>query len=232
MITVRKSEDRGHANHGWLDTHYSFSFANYYDPKNMGFGPLRVINEDRIAGGGGFPTHGHKDMEIITYVLEGALEHRDSMGNGATLYPGEVQRISAASGIMHSEFNPSPTDPVHLMQIWIVPDSRGGEPTYDQREYPSEVRRNRLCPVASPDGHDNSIPIRQDATLYVTNLTDGESVAHALPVGRSAWVQVARGSLTVNGTALQAGDAAALTDEPTVTLTATGNVDALLFDLP
>ena len=232
MITIRKSEDRGHANHGWLDTHYSFSFANYYDPKNMGFGPLRVINEDRIAASGGFPTHGHKDMEIITYVLEGALEHRDSMGNGATLYPGEVQRISAASGIMHSEFNPSKTDPVHLMQIWIIPDSTGGEPSYDQREYKTEVRRGRLCPVASSDGHDNSIPIRQDATLYVTNLTEGESVEHTLAPGRSAWLQVARGSLKLNGIALSAGDAAAVTGETALSLAATGNVDALLFDLP
>jgi len=233
MITVRRGGDRGHANHGWLDTNYSFSFANYFDRRYMGFGPLRVINEDRIAAGGGFPTHGHQDMEIITYVLEGALEHRDSMGNGAVLQPGEVQRISAGIGITHSEYNPSQVAPVHLLQIWITPNRRGGVPGYDQRLYPDTVRRGRLCPVVSPDGRDGSIPIQQDATLFVTNLEPGASVVHSLGEGRKGWAQVARGSISLNGETLAAGDGAAISDEMSLSLTGlAGNAEVLLFNLP
>src|SRR3970040_3025505 len=199
MIQLRKAEDRGHANHGWLDSWHTFSFADYHDPRHMGFSALRVINEDRVQPGAGFPTHGHRDMEIISYVLEGALEHQDSLGNGSVIRPGDVQRMSAGTGVTHSEDNASHTEPVHLLQIWIRPNQRGLVPEYEQKELPETARRSRLCLVASPDGCDASLTIHQDAFLYVTLLGRGESVTHALAPGRSAYLHVARGRARLDG---------------------------------
>src|SRR5205809_7896778 len=192
MIQIRRAGERGHANHGWLDTYHTFSFSDYYDPKFMGFRSLRVINEDWVQPGYGFPTHPHRDMEIITYVLEGSLEHKDSMGTGSVIRPGEVQKMSAGTGVRHSEFNPSPTEPAHLLQIWLTPERRGLTPGYEQKAFPEGERRNRWRLVASRDGRDGSVTIHQDAAMYVTSLDAGKEVTHSLPPGRHAWLQVIR----------------------------------------
>ena len=231
MIAVRKSNDRGHANHGWLDTHFTFSFADYYDPKHVHFRTLRVMNDDRIAGGGGFPTHPHSDMEIVTYVLEGALAHKDSMGNGSVIRPGDVQYMSAGTGVAHSEFNASDRETVHMYQIWMFPDKKDYEPAYDQKHFSSEDKRGKLRLVASPEGRDGSVKIRQDNELYAAVLAQGESVKHALQADRHAYVQVARGSVTLNGKQLETGDGAAISAEKQVELTGVKDAEVLLFDL-
>ncbi|HEX8203129.1 MAG TPA: pirin family protein [Isosphaeraceae bacterium] len=231
MIRVRTASERGHFDHGWLDTYHSFSFARYYDPRHMGFRALRVINEDRVAPGRGFGAHPHEDMEIVTYVLDGALEHRDSLGTGSTIRPGELQRMTAGTGIRHSEFNPSATEPVHLYQIWMVPEREGLEPAYEQRAFPEAERRNRLRLVASPDGSDGALAIRQDARLYLATLDGGHGVSHVLAPGRHAWLQVLRGAVDVQGHLLAAGDGAALSDESGLTIRAGGPSEVLLFDL-
>jgi len=231
MINIRKSGDRGHFDHGWLDTHFTFSFADYYDPKHVHFRTLRVLNDDRVAGGAGFPTHPHKDMEIVTYVLEGALEHRDSMGTGSVIRPGDVQYMSAGSGVTHSEFNASKTEPVHLLQIWMFPEEKGLKPVYDQRNFSDADKRRKLRLLASPDGRDGSVKIRQDNELFATVLGKGESVKHALKPERHAYVQVARGSVKLNGKRLDAGDGAAISEEKAVELSGVDNAEVLLFDL-
>ena len=231
MINIRKSEERGHADHGWLDTHFTFSFADYYDPKHTHFRTLRVMNDDRVAGGGGFPTHPHRDMEIVTYVLDGALEHRDSMGNGSVIKPGDVQYMSAGTGVTHSEFNASKTDPVHLYQIWMFPEKQGLKPVYDQKNFSEADKRGNLRLVASPDGRDGSVKIRQENELYATVLGAGESVRHELKPERHGYVQVARGSVKLNGTQLDAGDGAAISAEKAVELAGVDNAEVLLFDL-
>jgi len=228
MITIRKGEDRGHFDHGWLDTYHTFSFADYHDPAHMGFRALRVINDDRVEAGRGFGTHGHRDMEIITYVLEGELSHQDSMGNGSVIRPGEVQRMSAGTGVMHSEKNAS-DELVHLLQIWILPERHGITPSYEQKVFPPAERDGRLRLVASRDGRDGSVTIHQDADLYTTTLRDNATVTQDLRPGRYGWVQVARGTVTVNGKPLDAGDGAAIEAEPRVTIAGDGEV--LLFDL-
>ncbi|HKD02964.1 MAG TPA: pirin family protein [Terriglobales bacterium] len=231
MIQIRKSDERGHANHGWLDTRFTFSFADYYDPKHVQFRTLRVMNDDRVAGGGGFPTHPHRDMEIVTYVLEGALAHKDSMGNGSTIRPGDVQYMSAGTGVAHSEFNASPTEPVHLYQIWMFPDKNGHQPRYDQKNFSEAEKRGKLRLLVSPDGRDGSVEIRQDNELYATVLKPGESVKHELKPARHAYVQVARGSVKLNGQALEAGDGAAISGEKALQLTGTKDAEVLVFDL-
>jgi redox-sensitive bicupin YhaK (pirin superfamily) len=231
MILVRKSHDRGHADHGWLDSHFTFSFADYYDPQHVQFRTLRVMNDDRIAGGGGFPTHPHRDMEIVTYVLEGALAHKDSMGNGSVIKPGDVQYMSAGTGVAHSEFNASDSDTAHLYQIWMFPDRRGYKPVYDQKHFTDADKRGKLRLVVSPDGRDGSVEIRQDNELYATVLAPGESVEHALKPDRHAYVQVARGSVTLNGAQLDAGDGAAVSAEKSLQLTGVNDAEVLLFDL-
>ena len=231
MIRLRKATDRGHADHGWLDTWHTFSFADYYDPEHMGFRALRVINDDVVAPGRGFGTHPHRDMEIVTYVLEGALAHEDSMGNASTIVPGEVQRMSAGTGVLHSEFNHSRTDRVHLLQIWLLPDRTGIAPSYEQTLFPDEEKRGRLRLVASPDGADGSVMIHQDARLYATLLAPGEEVSHPLAPGRHAWVHVARGKASLNGRPLEAGDGAAVSAEERLTLRGDGQAEVLLFDL-
>ena len=231
MIQIRKSDERGHANHGWLDTHFSFSFADYYDPKHVHFRTLRVMNDDRVTGGGGFAMHPHRDMEIVTYVLEGALEHRDSMGNGSVIKPGDIQYMSAGTGVMHSEFNASKTEPVHLYQIWMFPEKQGLKPTYGQKNFSEQEKRGKLRLLVSPDGREGSVKIRQDNDLYATVLARGETVKHELKPERHAYVQVARGSVTVNGTKLDQGDGAAISNEKTVELTGEKDAEVLLFDL-
>jgi len=233
MITLRPSEERGHLDHGWLDTYHTFSFDQYHDPEHMGFRSLRVINEDRVAGGRGFPPHGHRDMEIVTYILEGALEHQDSMGNGSLIRPGEVQRMSAGTGVTHSERNPSPTERVHLLQIWIQPEARNLEPSYEQKMFAAEGRRGRLQLVASREARDGSVKIHQDAALYAAALGPKEAVTHKLAGGRHAWVQVARGAVTLNGVGLKAGDGAAASDESALEIAGAGDgaAEILLFDL-
>jgi quercetin 2,3-dioxygenase len=228
MITIRKAEDRGHFDHGWLDTYHTFSFADYHDPAFMGFRALRVINDDRVQAGRGFGTHGHRDMEIITYVLEGSLSHQDSMGTGSVIKPGEVQRMSAGTGVMHSEKNASDAL-VHLLQIWILPERHGITPSYEQKAFPAAERDGRLRLVASRDGRDGSLTIHQDADLYTVTLRDGASVTQDLRPGRYGWAQVARGAVTVNGKPLAAGDGAAIESERYVTIAGDGEV--LLFDL-
>ncbi|HEX9406696.1 MAG TPA: pirin family protein [Thermoanaerobaculia bacterium] len=230
MIRIRKAEERGHFDHGWLDTYHTFSFADYYDPEFMGFRSLRVINEDRVTPGRGFGTHSHRDMEIITYVLEGELQHRDSMGSGSTIRPGEVQRMSAGTGVLHSEVNPSRSEAVHLLQIWILPERRGIQPEYEQKTFPAEERKDKLCLVASRDGEDGSLEIHQDAKLFAATLTDLKPVTYHLPEGRYAWLQVARGTVDMNGQPLRAGDGAAVEDERTITLRG-NDAEVLLFDL-
>jgi hypothetical protein len=231
MIQIRKSDERGHANHGWLDTHFSFSFADYYDPKHVHFRTLRVMNDDRVAGGGGFPMHPHRDMEIVTYVLEGALEHRDSMGNGSVITPGDIQYMSAGTGVTHSEFNASETEPVHLYQIWMFPEKQGLKPAYGQKNFSEVEKRGKLRLLVSPDGRDGSVKIRQDNDLYATVLGTGETVRHELKPDRHAYVQVARGSVTLNGTKLEEGDGAAISNEKAVELTGADKAEVLLFDL-
>ncbi|WP_224960589.1 pirin family protein [Geomonas subterranea] len=232
MIAIRRSADRGHADHGWLDTYHTFSFADYYDPRHMGFRNLRVINEDRVKPGVGFPTHPHRDMEIISYVLEGALAHRDSMGTGSVIRPGDVQRMSAGTGITHSEFNHSKDAPLHFFQIWILPERTGIAPGYEQKFFPDQEKRGCLRIVASPDGRDGSVTINQDARLYATLLDPGEEIVHRLPAGQHAWVQVARGKLLVNGHLLEAGDGAAVSNEDLLRLMAKEAAEALVFELP
>jgi len=231
MITVRKAEDRGHFDHGWLDTRHTFSFADYHDPRHMGFRQLRVINDDRVRGGHGFPPHGHRDMEIVTYVLDGELQHQDDMGNGSVIRPGDVQRMSAGTGVVHSEFNPSKTDLVHLLQIWIQPGARGLAPEYEQKAFEDRDLRDTLRVIAAPDGRDGAVTIHQDVTLSASRLTPGATVRHAVAPGRYAWLHVARGAAALNGTPLQAGDGASVSDECLLTVTATEPAEILLFDL-
>lgn len=231
MLTVRKADERGHASWGWLDTHHTFSFADYYDRDHMGFRALRVINDDRVAAGAGFPTHPHRDMEIITYVLDGAVAHRDSMGTGSVIRAGEVQRMSAGTGVTHSEYNESKTAPLHLLQIWLVPERRGLPPSYEQKAFADEERSGKLRLVASPDGTDGSVTVHQDVKLYSTLLTPGQRVEHTLAPGRHAWIQVAKGAVTVNGQLLDTGDGAAISDETTLVLEGEQDANVLLFDL-
>ena len=231
MVQVRKSHERGHVDHGWLDSYHTFSFADYYDREQMGFGSLRVINEDRVQPGRGFGTHGHRDMEIISYVLEGALQHSDSMGNGSVIHPGDVQRMSAGSGVQHSEFNASDVEWVHFLQIWIVPKFTGLKPAYEQKHFSSDAKRNRLRLVASSDGRDGSVTIHQDASLYAALLEDDGVLIHALAPGRRAYIQVARGQAQVNGVQLSAGDGARIFEEDGVTLKGEPDAEVLLFDL-
>lgn len=231
MIILRKSQARGHANHGWLDSYHTFSFASYYDPAHMGFSSLRVINDDRITPGAGFGTHGHNDMEIITYVLDGALEHKDSMGNGSVIFPGDVQRMSAGTGITHSEYNASKTEPAHLLQIWILPNQTGVTPSYEQTHFSEADKRGRLRLIASPDGRDGSVKIHQDASVYTTVLYAGESISHVLMAGRKAYVHVARGEAQLNGQPLADGDGARVIDEHSISFTTGSKAEILLFDL-
>lgn len=233
MIELRKAAERGHANHGWLDTFHSFSFADYHDPAQMGWGALRVINDDRIAPGGGFGTHGHRDMEIITYVLEGSLQHKDSMGNGTLIEPGDVQRMSAGRGVMHSEFNPSASEPVHLLQIWIVPNVSGIEPSYEQKRFGSQEKRDCLRLIASGDGRERSVTIHQDAAVHAAVLEPGRTATAEFAPGRLAYLHVARGNLLLDGTPLSAGDGAKIGDLRSLHLAgADGGAEILLFDLP
>jgi redox-sensitive bicupin YhaK (pirin superfamily) len=233
MINVRHAKERGTANFGWLDSRHTFSFGDYYDPKQMGFGPLRVINEDRVSPGKGFGTHGHRDMEIISYVLEGALEHKDSIGTGSVIRPGDVQVMSAGTGIRHSEFNHSKTEPVHFLQIWVVPDREGIAPRYEQKTFPDADKRGRLRLVGSSDGRDGSVVIHQDVELFAAILNAGEQVALPLSTGRKAWLQVVRGAVVMNGQELDTGDGAAVEGEATLTVTAkVDGTEILMFDLP
>ncbi len=232
MITIRPAQARGTANFGWLDSRHTFSFGEYYDPSQMGFADLRVINEDKVAPGQGFNTHGHKDMEIISYVLDGALEHKDSIGTGSVIRPGDVQRMSAGTGIRHSEFNASQTEPVHFLQIWILPEQNGIEPGYEQKTFTEADKRGQLRLVGSRDGREGSITIHQNVNVYAAALQQGESVSHPLAEGRVAWLQVASGSVQVNEQPLTAGDGAAITQESLITLQGTAaRAEVLLFDM-
>ena len=231
MIRRRPSEERGRGSHGWLDSRHTFSFADYHDPAHMGFRALRVINEDRVQAGKGFGTHPHRDMEIISYVLEGELGHKDSMGTGSVIRPGDVQRMSAGTGVLHSEMNPSPTNPVHFFQIWLMPERRGIPAGYEQKHFPAEEKRGRLRLVASRDGRDGSITVNQDADLYAGLFTPGEGARLELRPGRHAWIQVARGEVTVNGETLREGDGAAVSEEAALDLKATADAEVLVFDL-
>ena len=231
MIAVRPAAERGHADHGWLDTRHTFSFASYRDPAHMGFRSLRVINEDRVKPGKGFGTHAHTDMEILTWVLDGELGHKDSMGDGSVIRPGDVQRMSAGTGVTHSEFNPSPEAGVHFLQIWLLPAERGLPPGYEQKNFPPAERRGRLRLVAARDGRKGAVTIHQDADLWTALLGPGESVRHPLAAGRHAWVHVARGSATLNGYALGAGDGAAVSDEPALEISGVTEAEVLVFDL-
>jgi quercetin 2,3-dioxygenase len=231
MITIRPSAERGGENHGWLNTKHTFSFADYWDPKWMGFRSLRVINEDRVAPNAGFPAHPHRDMEIITYVLEGKLEHKDSLGTGSTILPGDGQRMTAGSGIRHSEYNPSKTEAVHFLQIWILPDKDALPPSYQQKTFPQAEKQGKLRLIASRDAADGSVKINQDANLYVTLLKPGEEQNHDLASGRHAWLQIARGAVQLNGQKLEQGDGAAISDEKSLTIKGTEDAEALLFDL-
>ena len=231
MTTIRRANERGHANHGWLETHHTFSFADYYDPRWMGFRSLRVLNDDTVAGGGGFGTHPHRDMEIITYVLGGALQHRDSMGHESVLKAGDVQRISAGTGIAHSEFNYSPVEPVHFLQIWIQPDRKGVKPGYAERSLGNGVSKTALTLIASRDARDGSVAIHQDADVWLARLGESAGATHSLKPGRHAWVQVAEGVVTLNGQTLRAGDGAALSNEAALALAAEAPAQVLLFDL-
>jgi quercetin 2,3-dioxygenase len=231
MLAIRKSSDRGHFDHGWLDTYHTFSFSDYYDPAHMGFRSLSVINEDRVAPGAGFGMHGHRDMEIVTYVLSGALEHKDSLGHGEVLRPGELQHISAGSGIRHSEFNPSRVDPVHLYQIWLLPWQPGLEPSYGQKAFDPRARADKWQLVASPDGADGSLTIQQDARIFLADLSAGTELARELAPGRHAWLQVLRGQVDLNGNKLDTSDAAAISQESQLLLRAADGAELLLFDL-
>jgi redox-sensitive bicupin YhaK (pirin superfamily) len=231
MIDIRRSAERGGGDFGWLKTQHSFSFDTYHDPRFMGFRSLRVINEDWVQAGHGFPLHPHRDMEIITYVLDGAIEHQDSMGNGSIIRPGDGQRMSAGTGVRHSEANASKTEAAHLLQIWILPDRRGHEPGYEQKAFPEAEKRGRLRLIASPDGSDGSVTIHQDAKLYASLLNPGQAVKHELGKGRHAWLQVARGAVELNGKSLTQGDGAAISDEQQLIVKATKDAEILLFDL-
>ena len=231
MIRVRTAGERGHFDHGWLDTCHSFSFADYFDPTQMGFRALRVINDDRVEPGRGFGMHGHRDMEIVTYVLEGALEHRDSLGNGSVLRPGELQHMTAGTGVRHSEFNPSDREWVHLYQVWLLPERTGLRPHYEQKAFPERERQGKLRLVASPTGEQGSLTIRQDARLYLSTLKTGETVAHALSPGRHAWLQVLRGDVALNGQPLSAGGGAAVSQEGRLEVAARQDAEVMLFDL-
>jgi redox-sensitive bicupin YhaK (pirin superfamily) len=232
MIQIRPAAARGHADHGWLKSWHSFSFADYYDPAEMGWGALRVINEDIVAPATGFPMHGHRDMEIVTYLLSGPLEHKDSMGNGSVFRAPEVQRMSAGKGVLHSEFNASPDEPVHLLQIWIEPNVRGVMPSYEQKTFPDDAKRGRWCVIASPDGRDGSLTIHQDALLLARKVDSGEAASHALAPGRRAYVHVVTGHLALNGVTLGPGDGAKIADETTLRFAASSKAEVLLFDLP
>jgi len=231
MITIRKAEERGHFDFGWLNTYHTFSFGEYYDPRNMGFRSLRVINEDFVHAGRGFPTHGHRDMEIITYVLEGGLAHKDSMGNGSIIRPGDVQRMSAGTGVRHSEANPSQDESVHLLQIWITPNEMDVEPGYEEKRFADEEKRGRLRLVASPDGSDGSVSMHQDTRLYAALLDHEKQVSYELAPDRHAWVQVARGAIEINGQALKQGDGAAISEEREFKIMGKEPSEILLFDL-
>jgi redox-sensitive bicupin YhaK (pirin superfamily) len=231
MIQLRRAAERGHFDHGWLDTYHTFSFGDYYDPAHMGFCSLRVINDDRVEPGHGFGMHGHREMEIVTYVLGGALAHRDSLGNGSVLRPGELQHMTAGTGVRHSEFNPSDREPVHLYQIWLLPERHGLPPSYEQKAFAEEERRGKLRLVASPTGEDGSLTIHQDARLYLATLIAGETVAHALKPGRQAWLQVLRGRAALNGHPLSAGDGAAVSREERLEITGQDDAEVMLFDL-
>jgi quercetin 2,3-dioxygenase len=231
MIRILKNNQRGHANHSWLDSRFTFSFADYFDPEHVQFRTLRVMNDDRIAGGGGFPTHPHRDMEIVTYVLDGALAHKDSMGNGSVIRPGDVQYMSAGTGVAHSEFNASDKQPVHMYQIWMFPDKKNYTPRYDQKHFADAEKRGKLRLVASPDGREGSVQIRQNNELYATVLGEGQSVQHQIKPDRHAYVQVARGSITLNGKPLETGDGAAISDEKSLQLTGVNDAEVLVFDL-
>jgi redox-sensitive bicupin YhaK (pirin superfamily) len=230
MITIRPAGERGHANFDWLDTHHTFSFGQYYDANHMGFGPLRVINDDRVKPGKGFAPHAHNDMEIVTYVLEGALEHKDSLGNGSIIRPGEVQRMSAGTGIRHSEYNPSVSEEVHLLQIWIIPEKEGLAPGYEQKHFGDE-RKGRLCLIASPNAREGSLTIHRDADVYAAILEEGEKVSHTIRPSRKIWAQIADGSIILNGKVLGPGDGAALNGETDVRVEATSPAEILLFDM-
>jgi len=232
MITLRRSQERGYADHGWLKSFHSFSFADYHDPAQMGFGPLRVINEDRVAPGTGFGTHGHRDMEIISYVLDGELAHRDSMGNGSVIRPGDVQRMSAGSGVRHSEFNHAQDRTTHFLQIWIEPNVTGIAPSYEEKRFSDADKQGRLRLVASPDGADGSVRIHQDARMYVSRLAPGQSLSAELAAGRLGYLHLVRGAVTVNGERLAGGDAAKVRDESRLAIGAEGDSELLLFDLP
>ncbi|NIY75193.1 pirin family protein [Thalassospira sp. HF15] len=231
MLIKVDADTRGRAQFGWLDSNHTFSFGHYYDPNRMGWGPLRVINEDRVIPGAGFDTHGHKDMEIISYVLDGALEHKDSIGNGSVIRPGRLQRMTAGTGIRHSEYNHSKTNPVHFLQIWIIPEAAGLEPGYEEKEIARRDTGSGLTLIGSRDGREDSITIHQNADLYVAHLNDGESAQHKIGKGRIAWVQVARGSLSVNGETLRAGDGAAIKDEDVLVFDDASDAEALVFDM-
>jgi redox-sensitive bicupin YhaK (pirin superfamily) len=230
MISIRRADERGHFDHGWLNTYHTFSFADYHDRDHMGFRSLRVINEDRVAPGQGFGAHRHRDMEIVSYVLDGALAHQDSMGSAGVIRPGDVQRMSAGTGVQHSEFNASKTDPVHFLQIWILPERNGTAPSYEQKTFSRDIARGRLRLVGSPDGRDGSVTIGQDVEIYSSALEPGEEVRHLLSPGRHAWLQVARGEVELNGKPLRAGDGAAVTDESELRIAGKGS-EVLLFDL-
>jgi redox-sensitive bicupin YhaK (pirin superfamily) len=231
MLTIRKAVERGHANHGWLDSYHTFSFADYYDPKHMGFGPLRVINDDRVAGGGGFPPHGHRDMEIISYVIDGALSHKDNMGNGSVIKPGDVQRMSAGPGVVHAEYNASKSDEVHFLQIWIIPEKQGLPAGYEQKYFSDDDKRGRLKLVASRDGADGSVRIQQDAQLYASVLGDGQAVQHSIARGRKGWLHVVKGTAELNGQALAAGDGVAIDGEEQLAIASKDGGEVLLFDM-
>ncbi|MBU2652509.1 MAG: pirin family protein [Bacteroidetes bacterium] len=231
MVTIRPSKERGHLDHGWLDTYHTFSFGTYYDEAHMGFRDLRVINEDRVEESQGFGTHPHRDMEIVTYVVDGALEHKDSMGNGSVIRRGDVQHMSAGRGVMHSEFNPSKFESVHLLQIWILPEEKGITPTYDQNMFDDDAKRGRLRLVVSPDGAEDSVKIRQNTRMYASILPAGDAVEHAIADGRHAWVQVITGAVELNGHRLSAGDGAAVSEESKLALKAIEEAEFLLFDL-
>jgi hypothetical protein len=231
MINIRRAAERGHADHGWLESRHTFSFADYHDPRHMGFGPLRVINEDRVQPGQGFGTHSHRDMEIISYVLDGALAHEDSIGNGSVIRPGAVQRMSAGTGVRHSEFNASKTDVVHFLQIWFIPERNGLPPSYEERTYSDDEKLGRLRLVAARDGREGAVVVHQDVDLYVALLRAGEELAHTPRPDRKIWIQVARGAVTVNDEPLSVGDGAALVDEERVVIGAGADAEILLFDM-
>lgn len=231
MFALRRADERGHADHGWLNSYHTFSFGNYHDPEYMGFSSLRVINDDTVVPKGGFGTHGHRDMEIISYVLDGALKHEDSMGNGSVIRPGEVQRMSAGTGVTHSEFNASDSEPVHFLQIWVLPEQEGLTPGYEQKAFAEEEKRGRLRLLGSRDGREGSVTIHQDVDLYATLLNEGDSISHTLADGRKGWVQVAEGNVVLNDQPLKSGDGVAIEGPATITLTGTSEGEVLLFDM-